>query len=209
MVREYLDPALKRAGFIRKARTWNRQRADFTDVVDVQASRWDSQGAVTFTVNLGVFVPAIYGAAWQKTPPDFIREVDCNVRLRLGALLADSPGSKQRDRWWTVSKPSDLETVGQDVAASLVSRAIPFLGQLDSLSAIHDFLSNEPAVKTQDPLRRLYLAVVKAELGDVAASARMLGELYATAPAWRDRVLAAAGQLGIRLPVESTGSALT
>lgn len=200
LVRKYLDPPLRTNLFRRKARTWNRSRLSFVDVVDVQVSRWSDHASPSFTLNLGVFASSVYETCWQRAAPDFIKEVDCLVRVRLGALVGDASKSKLRDQWWKIHDPSGFGSLGSEVAQLLVSRALPFFDQLDSLSALHNFLSQDTGTATTGPLGRIYLSIVKAELGDLNGSRQVLEELRARAPqAWMARISAVADRLGIRL----------
>jgi hypothetical protein len=165
------------------------------DVVDVQASRWNEPGIQSFTVNLGVFAPSVYQTCWLKEPPSIARSEDCLVRHRLSEGLGVLDG-KQKEQWWTLRGSADVEEVGNQVSALLVTRAIPFFDRMDSLVAIHDVLETRTGADARTPLARIYLAAVKAELGDTAAARTILRDVGSTAPrAWRDRVTAVADEL--------------
>jgi len=199
VVRAFLDAPLRAVGFTRKARVWNRPRGNLVDVVDVQASRWNEPGNKSFTVNLGVFAPSVYRTCWQKEPPSFAKEEDCLVRRRLFEGLSEASDAKQKEQWWTIHDSTDVDRVGSEVAGLLVSRAVPFLDRIDSLGAIHDVLEKSTRSEARTPLARIYLAVVKAELGDAAAARSILSDVGTTAPsAWRDRVSAVADELSRR-----------
>jgi hypothetical protein len=196
VVRAFLDAPLREAGFTRKARAWNRRRGSLVDVVDVQASRWNEPGNRSFTVNLGVFAPSVYRICWQKEPPSFVREEECLVRCRLSEGLSEMLYGKQKEQWWTIHDSADVDKVGKEVAGLLASGAIPFFDKVDSLPAIHDVLEKSARPKTETPLARIYLAVVKAELGDSATAQSILKDIGTTAPsAWRERVSAVEGEL--------------
>ncbi len=197
VVRAFLDAPLRVAGFTRKARVWNRPRGNLVDVVDIQTSRWNEPGNQSFTLNLGVFVPAIYRTCWQKEPPRFAKEEDCLVRRRLSEGLGEVLyGGKQKEQWWTIHDSTDIDRVGNEVAGLLVSRVIPFFDRMDSLAAIHDVLEKSAGPEAKTPLARIYLAVVKAELGDSAAAWSILNDVGSTAPgAWSERVSAVADEL--------------
>jgi Domain of unknown function (DUF4304) len=197
VVRDFLDPPLRAAGFARKARVWNRSRTDLVDVVDVQGSRWNEPGNESFTVNLGVFKPTVYRTCWQKDPPSFVKGVDCLVRRRLSEALTDESYGRQKEQWWSIHTSTDAERVGNDVADLLVAKALPFFARIESLPAVHDVLEKDAESAT--PLTRIYLAVVKAELGDLPGARRMLSDVEATAPgSWRERVSAVMGELSKR-----------
>ena len=213
LIRGYLHPVLKEKNFIRKERTWNRDARGFKDVIDVQASRWNEGESVSFTINLGVFVPSVYSICWGVDAPSFVKESDCIVRIRLGALLNDAPKDKKRDHWWdsnsstdfevstsSTPNPADMETVGREVAKVIATRGISFLEQFDSLTAIHDFLIQDTGWEVRTPLGRIYLAIIKAQLGDLMGARQLLAELNTEKNrSWRERVFEVAGRLGSKL----------
>lgn len=199
VVRDFLDPRLRAAGFTRKARVWNRSRTDLVDVVDVQGSRWNGPGNESLTVNLGVFAPTVYRTCWQKDPPSFVKEVDCLVRRRLSEGLADGSHGRQKEQWWSIHAATDAEKVGREVADLLAAKALPFFDRIDSLAAVHDVLEKDAESAVKTPLTRIYLAVAKAELGDLEDARNILSNVGATAPdAWRERVSAIVDELSKR-----------
>jgi hypothetical protein len=196
VVRTFLNPPLKTSEFTRKGRVWNRSRGNLVDVVEVQPSKWNKPGDQSFTVNLGVFVPSVFWTVWHREPPRFVNEVDCIVRRRLSDGLADASESRPKERWWTIHAPIDASRVGTEVADLLQSIGIPFLDRIDSLRAVHDVLESDATSQAETPLARIYLAGVKAALGDLEGAQKALIEVSATAPdAWRQNISAVAKRL--------------
>lgn len=207
MIRLYLHPVLKEKNFVRKERTWNRDARGFKDVIDVQASRWNEGESVSFTVNLGVFVPSVYSLCWGVDAPAFVKESDGIVRMRLGALLNDALKGKKRDHWWDINSSAELETVGCEVAKFIATRGVSFLEQFDSLTAIHDFLTQDTGWEVRTPLGRIYLAIIKAQIGDLMGARQLLATFSTDTDCfWRERVSKVADRLGIKQePVELAG----
>jgi Domain of unknown function (DUF4304) len=193
LVRDSLDPPLKSAGFSRKARVWNRPRANLVHVVDCQASRWNQPDSVNFTVNLGVFSPSVYQTCWQKEAPRFVNEVDCQVRRRLSGGSSDLSSATRKEQWWNVGSDAQVVGVGKEVADLLQSKAVPFLDRFESLADVLSVLEKDAASHAETPLARIYMAAIKAELGDLDAARAALNAVLATAPnAWRARAAAVA-----------------
>jgi hypothetical protein len=191
LVRTPLDGMLRVAGFRRKGRVWNRSREHLVDVVDLQSSKWNTAADQSLAVNLGVFAPSVYRVCWQKEPPPVAREEDCLVRRRLSHDL-----ESQVDQWWTIRDARDLETAGAEIVSLLSSNAIPFFDRLGSLSAIREALEATSQSRRATPLDRIYLAIVKAELGDLDGAMTILGDIRTSAPsAWSDRVSIVIGAL--------------
>ncbi len=59
IIRARLAPLLKEARFKKQARNFRRAHNDHTDVINVQAFRYNDAAHGRFTVNLGVYYPAI------------------------------------------------------------------------------------------------------------------------------------------------------
>ncbi len=191
LVRVFVDAPLRAAGFTRRARVWNRQRASVTDVIEVQASRWNEPGNRSFAVNLGVFAPSVHRSCWQKEPPDVVRAEDCVVRRRLHAGSDEAGAGRDGEQWWVIHEAADVERVGGEVSGQLVAQALPFFDQAASLEDVVSLLETCTGPDARTPLARIYLAIVKAELGDSLAARRILSDLATTGPAaWRDRVAA-------------------
>jgi hypothetical protein len=112
LIRGRLHPSLKELGFVRKGRTWNRDVNALKHVVNVQSGMFNSPRGGDFTINLGVFVPSVYRVVRGREPSFFANEIDCVVRLRLGALMeggvlsSGASSGRKQDHWWAFG-PSD------------------------------------------------------------------------------------------------------
>jgi hypothetical protein len=193
VIRTHLHPRLREHGFVGKGRTWNRG-ADFKHVIDLQTPKVRVPGSGSFTMNLGVFVPEVYRIVWDKEPSEFVKETDCVVRTRLGALMdggildSHTPKGKIRDHWWDFDKDTDAAKLGQEVVGLLIDRGLPFMDQFESLPTIHDFLVRHERWMLQDTVSIFYLAVIKALLGDGDGASLLLGRIEERLPILRDRI---------------------
>ncbi len=78
-----VDDILKEHQFRRKGLLWNRDCADFVDVIDLQISKSKD----TFTINAGVADKFVIHACWSTDGSGMVEEASCTVRARLGELL--------------------------------------------------------------------------------------------------------------------------
>lgn len=83
IIRDYIAPGLKEAGFEKSGATWNCRIDGVVYVVDLQSSRSGSD-RVDFTLNFGIWVEDVWKICWAKDNPRFIREEDCFPRFRVG-----------------------------------------------------------------------------------------------------------------------------
>lgn len=203
LIRRYLQPILAEHGFVRKARTWNREVKSLKHVIDVQAGRWNEIGGGDFTINLGVFIPSVYRVVHEQEPPIFAKEADCIVRVRLGALmdsgaLFDGPTrGEKRDHWWKFGTTTDMERLGYDVSGTLIARGIPFLDEFDSVIRVCEILKKYIDLQVSKPMALIYLAVMKYQLGDEFGSRLLFKEVCSRYDSWRDWALVVSTRLGI------------
>ena len=98
MVGSALRPRLKALGFQRKGRNFCRRGPEVVAYAGVQSSQWNSGAAGSFTVNLGVYFPAIVPLLHGEEPVDFPADYHCEMplRIRLPQLAFG------QDRWWEI-----------------------------------------------------------------------------------------------------------
>src|SRR5205814_2264561 len=117
-----VSPPLKKAGFARAGRTWNRRRSverlEKIDVVNLQGSLWNHGERGSFTVNLGVLLPEVYVMYWDKDPPKVVKEWQSQVRTRLGQLVDG------RDTWYDLGPDVDLMVMGKAISDLLEHYAL-------------------------------------------------------------------------------------
>ena len=130
---ELLRPAMKQQGYAKSGRTWRRRREDCVQVVDVQASPWNSGEAGSFTVNLGVYFPAVAELVGEPPVQSAPSEMYCQLRERIGFLM---PASS--DFWWEVRPGLPLLEVADELLAAVSTLGIPWLDSHSSYSAALD-----------------------------------------------------------------------
>jgi hypothetical protein len=77
-----------------------------------------------FTINLGVFIPEIYRAIWDKEATN-ITHGNCEITKRIG-LLASSP----KDLWWDLKK--NKRKLSKNVLMHLDKYGLPYLNQFNT-----------------------------------------------------------------------------
>lgn len=131
-------PTMKAEGFRKRRHTFNRRVGEdgFVQVLNFQMGAFNPPGTVEvpglrpnlygrFTVNLGVFVPAIHRG--DLTERDWYSDYHCQLRKRIGELLPE-----RSDVWWRLDHP-DAEV---DVAAAIHDEGLPWLSQFENHSGL-------------------------------------------------------------------------
>lgn len=104
---------------------------EWTRIINIQLSRWNSADDVQFTLNFGVFVERLHRLAERPAPPGALREPDCIVRARYGSLTPS-----RLDHWWKVNPQTDVPELIRDVTGALVSYGLPWLASLTDYMAV-------------------------------------------------------------------------
>lgn len=167
LIKGHLSPLLKKNGFKKKKNLWNRNRGSFVDVIDVQEAKGSTASSERLTLNIGVFVPELYEAVWDKPTQGFAQEADCVVRFRLGALLQDDFTGKALDTWWDLNTDQDVDAVGLELTEALENKAFPFLDSMSDFKGLADVVDGMGGWQKQYPLMQLYLALIRKELGQL------------------------------------------
>jgi hypothetical protein len=188
VVRMYVHPQLKRLGFTRKARTWNKSGNTVVNVVNIQHGKENAAQSGSLTVNLGIFVPTVYQIFRGSSPPAFAQIADCVVTARLGFVetATDATWADGFDFWWNFDVETNTEEVGQDVAHRILVHGIPFLTHISTLAAVHDFLMQRINANNGLPQEYIYLAIIKALLKDIEGAYQLLDQTATKFDAWKE-----------------------
>ncbi len=138
IIREELAPLLKEVGFKKQARNFRREHSDRTDVINVQASRYNDESSAKFTVNVGVYYPTIADVSDALPVTGAPKEYDCTIHARIGALQED-----RRDFWWTIEPSSDDAAIAKDLAQDVRDYCLPWLARMGDLDAVKDAMASK------------------------------------------------------------------
>ena len=118
-----LTELLRPLGYRNSSNLFSRPSVDVVHLIEVQGSRQSTSGNAKFTVNVGVFVPAlVYADVSDITKPSIPL---AHWRARLGSL---SP--EQVDMWWHASTLAQAQSAAEDVAGRVQLYALPALAGL-------------------------------------------------------------------------------
>jgi hypothetical protein len=100
-------------------------------VVDIQRSQWDTTEKVTFTINIGIYVPGLMSTYGGMREPEHPQSSDCCVSVRIGKLLSN------KDLWWEISNNDTTERI-DDLAAqvtdAIANYALPYLTNINGIA---------------------------------------------------------------------------
>lgn len=176
-----LRPSFEERGFRARAAMFNGKTPDgLTHVVQFQSGRLDPPGTNyipglrenlygKFTVNVGVFVPEVHAAQYGNLrEKEFVPEVDCCIRKRIGALAPEG-----LDVWWPIR--SDAET--QFLLKQRLERdGFPFLAKFENRDALLSELQGSSETSAPGGPPRVICAIILARRGQVEEASALLKE---------------------------------
>lgn len=190
-VTKLLTQPLKKQGFRKKRYLWNRARGDLIDVVELQFGEFTDISSDSFTVNLGVCARSSYEVLYTKVLPDFVQEVQCTIRARLGALMkggiySKSVAGKQADHWWKTQQIIETEESGNQFTETLINLGLTFFENFNSLDDIDRFFSDHLLSSSSLPIDYVNAALVKTKLGHSVEATKLLKHVDERFVDWRE-----------------------
>ena len=120
---------LRPLGYRKASGTFQRSLEEVVHMVEVQGSRSNVAGNAEFTVNVGVFVPAlVYADVREFTKPSV---PTAHWRMRLGELV---PLGK--DLWWRVSSLVEADAAAAEICELVERKALPALARIHDLRSL-------------------------------------------------------------------------
>ena len=183
IVKESISPMLKGYGFRKNGLTWNRNRSEMTDVLNLQISKGSNEQSVEFTINCGLFCPPVWEIVWATPVPKRVKEDHCFPRGRINSFLS-SCDKMPLDLWWTVKSASCGRDISQEVRKTIEGVYLPKTELLNTIDNIWSFV--EP-MKFRFPIDTLYKASIAGLLeGEHSARKHLLA--IEGNPHWAQRV---------------------
>jgi hypothetical protein len=152
-----LRPSFQRWGFRGRGRAFNRLTQDgLTQVITLQMGSFDPPGTTYIpglrenvygkvTLNLGIYVPEVARHHGGGEAKSVVREYNCCVRARIGAL-----GPERADLWWDLVPGTSL---AGEIQQRLERDGLPFLERFKSRDAILHELTSPGATVFGGPPR--------------------------------------------------------
>jgi hypothetical protein len=146
-----------------------------------------------FAVNLGVLLPCVREAEWQKPAPDFVQEYYCTIRSRLSSLAFGT------DRWFDLMP--DTSTLATTLVQLFDRFGLPFFEQFPDYPAVLAYFEKHGDFPLQNSGRAaLEAAIVAHHLGDVETAQRLFTQAHSTDhKGFRQHVSTLANRLGHRV----------
>ncbi len=132
LIREYLRPRLRDAGFKAAGPTFRRMVNGNWQIVNVQRDTRPI-GSIRFVINLGVASRRAAAADVEEWETRHLSCWECDLQWRLGALVHNG-----YDYWWSIDAQTPLAPLGNELVQYLESTAIPQLEKYASDGAIRD-----------------------------------------------------------------------
>ena len=159
---------LKARGFTKSGNNWLR-RQEWTRVINLQLSSYNSAEEARFTINLGIHIPALRAACGDAPIKGDPKEYECDLRQRIGTLLPN-----REDKWWPVTPATDPGHLAAELADILLQHGLPWFDGFPDMLAVARY--------TDAGFPRFRSAVAYQLAGDTASASQMMAEAISNAP---------------------------
>tara|TARA_R110002094_G_scaffold92013_1_gene94014 strand:- start:6712 stop:7488 length:777 start_codon:yes stop_codon:yes gene_type:complete len=120
IVKGVIAPIFKDFGFKKNGNNFYRDFGEFGQAFNIQQSRWNSSSDKSFVFNIGLLDKSIYKETHDLDFPKFPKEIDCNIRLRMGNLMTKSNG------WYDLNIGVNISKLKEQIKNEIELYAIPF-----------------------------------------------------------------------------------
>lgn len=138
---------LKAAGFKKRGRTLYRVGTDSSDVINLQASQWNTVSEMQFTANLGTHqVDLAKELKRQRTTlPQKVEE--CMLQERIGWVMPD-----QLDVWWRIDSEHTEEHASLALTKAVEGYVLPWFELCRRRETLIQYMSGRAGWRSADVL---------------------------------------------------------
>jgi hypothetical protein len=138
---------LKSVGFKRNGRTLYRHGSNYSDVINLQASQWNTADSMKFTANVGVHQLDLASELQRQRAALPQKVEECMLQERIGWVMPD-----QRDVWWCIDAEHTEEHAATSLSAAVGNWVLPWYEQCRSRGTLIQFLSSRSGWGAADML---------------------------------------------------------
>lgn len=133
---------LKGLGFRKSGSTWARA-SKWTEVINIQLSKWNTSEDATLTLNFGIYIEALHEASGGLPFKGSVKEYNCDVRSRIGALHED-----KKDFWLAVSTSTNGDELADSLYSEIRDFGLPWFERLGTFESVaREFLGQKNPFK--------------------------------------------------------------
>lgn len=171
LIKNWLTPYLRDRGFTKKGHVYTRSVTDVVHIVDVQQESYNKDEAVSFALNVGVYIPGVLARARDGKDPEKLFAAVGIVHTRPGQVVIP-----KRTSWWYVNAtddPSKDHEIGRDLQSTVEEGAFRrFFDRFQNKRAVAEFhlAPREKADQQIDPRCEsravVYAGIIWDQLGE-------------------------------------------
>ena len=139
IVKKWLTPTMQARGFTKKGRIYTRTLADVVHLMDIQQSDSNRKTAVSFALNIGVFVPGVNPTAHHSPTPEILDTPYGVIHTRPGLV-----SERNFNTWWDVKSsedPAKDDDIGRDLLETVEEGAFQrFFDRFMDKKSLAEFL---------------------------------------------------------------------
>jgi|LakMenEpi03Aug12_release.lakeMendotaPanAssembly.Ray.scaffolds.fasta_scaffold846610_1 hypothetical protein len=155
IIQSIVKSKLKNVGFNKTGTTFTKKESDFTIVLDIWKSSWNTSDQIMLWIEIGVFRNSFFKFIFHQDLQKKLRSNHCSIKTNAGALTNVELPNKN----YTLTK-STVEKVSSELEEDLNKLIIPFISTLKSLEDLLIFERINPIKCT---MTKLFVGLALAE----------------------------------------------
>jgi hypothetical protein len=141
VVNQGFDKILEPLGFKKRGNNFYAQYNGIGHLVNIQKSIHSSGDHIAFTVNAAIFLPefwlVFYNFFNKSIPPEYPREPECILRVRIGDLIKDN------DVWYDLHRSTCEEKLIKEMKINVKQFILPYFGRALSKEMLVDLMDDD------------------------------------------------------------------
>jgi hypothetical protein len=163
LIKEIVNPALKKIGFKKSVRNYKKSINDIVQVFNIQKSQWNSVDEVTFTFNVGFFSSEIFLETNTRPLPNFPKEYDCFINVGIV-------------KWYKINKSITYDSLKIELQNEIDENVVDFFANYESLDSLNFLIEKRKITENTMGILNMFTFMMKT--GRVDEGVKLLRKYY-------------------------------
>lgn len=173
IIKDTISPIFKSNSFKKQGRNYYKPMKDFGLAFNVQSSQHNWDNHVSFTANLGVFIPSAYklNRGGNEETPRFPKTYDCFNPIRIGSLISGS------DTWYLITENTNIDEINSRIMQDFEEFVMPFFNRFKCIDDVIK-LAIDSLIGNKKVFNEIQLTIILISLGERTQGEELFKEFY-------------------------------
>lgn len=173
IIKETITPLFKSNSFKKQGRNYYKPFEDFGLTFNVQTSQHNWDNHVSFTANLGIFIPSAFKLNREGNAeiPKFPKTYECFNPIRIGQLISDC------DTWYLITESTNMDEINSKIMKDIEEFVMPYFNRYKNIDDVIN-LAIESLNGTSKIFNEIQLSTILISLGKRTQGEELFKEFY-------------------------------